>query len=428
MIELQVINYLLETKNYDFVVNNAITSEYFVKNYDKFEFIKNHYNQFNDVPDKATFINAFPDFVFTEVFEGEKYLADKLNEEYTYNKMVGVLNKAAELVQNDSRDAVEYLLNSVNTLSKDMGVKIYDYKEEINNRFTTYLEKCKNKDKFYITTGFPELDEVIGGWDRKEEYASITARTGIGKTFIMLYFALHCAKLGLNVGVYSGEMNSDKVGYRLDTLFTHISQFAITRGDESIENEYKSFINKILDIKGNIKILSASSLGGFANVSNLKSFVKKEKLDILFIDQISLMEDMNNNRIRHEKFESISKDIKALQTQLQIPIILLAQLNRGVEKDNDPDTTNVGGSDRISQDSTLMLSLTRKDGKFTIQIMKNRDGASGVKLNYLWDVDKGLFTYIPTEDAPKALNPKENCDKVRRKFDNKDNQNATEPF
>lgn len=427
MIELQVLNYLLETKNYSFILENSITQDYFIKYKEMFLFIKKHYEQFNTVPDKATFINAFPDFVFSEVFEGEKYLIDKIKEEFTYNKMVNVLNTAAELVQGDSRKAVEYLLNNVSNLTEDIGLETYDYKNEIVNRYEKYIEKCKNKDKFYITTGFPELDEIIGGWDRTEEYASITARTGIGKTFIMLYFALHCAKIGLNVGIYSGEMTEDKVGFRLDTLFTNISHYSLTRGDNKVEEEYKSFINKIKEIEGNLKILTAKKLGNFANVSNLKAFINKEKLDILFIDQISLMEDLNKNKIRHEKYESISKDLKSMQTQLQIPIVLLAQLNRGVEKDGEPDTTNVGGSDRISQDSTIMLSLTRKDDRLTIQIMKSRDSASGVKLNYLWDVDKGIFTYIPTGDAPEKLNPKENCENVRRKFENK-TSNEIEPF
>lgn len=421
MIETQFLNYVLENKNYNIVVLNNIDNSYFAKYKDEFDFIDDHYNQYKVVPDKATFIDKFPDFVFTEVNESEKYLIQALDEERTYNRMVPILNNTVSKAKTDSRTAVEYLLNEVSNLSKNTGFEAIDLVKSADKRLNEYLERTKNRNKFYVTTGFQELDEIIGGWDRKEEYGVVTARTGKGKSFLISYFALHCAKLGLKVGIYSGEMSDTKLGFRIDTLYSHISNYSIMKGDKAVEEEYRKSIEQFKNIEGSIYVCTPQMLDGFATVGKLKAFIEKYNLDILFIDQISLMEDMRNNRVRFEKFESISKDIKSLQVDLQIPVIVAAQLGRGVEKDEDPDTTNIALSDRIAQDATLIISMQRKENTVILQVMKSRDGSSGNKLFYNWDVDKGIFKWIPAEkDALNGKSSTNECEKVNEEYKKQD--------
>lgn len=398
MIELQFINYILEKKSFSIAILNNIDDSYFDKYKDEFKFISEHYEKYKNVPDKTTFINKFPDFQFTDVNEKEEYLVQALDEERIYNSMVPILSNTVNKAKLDSRDAVEYLLASISTLKKNSGFEAIDLVKSADKRYDEYISRTQNKSKFYIPTGFEELDELIGGWDRKEEYGVVTARTGKGKSFLISYFALHSAKLGYKVGIYSGEMSDTKLGFRIDTLFSHISNYSIMKGDKSVQEDYKKSIEKFKSIEGNIYVCTPQMLGGFANTVKLKAFIEKYDLDILFIDQLSLMEDTHHNRIRFEKFESISKDIKSLQTESQIPIILAAQLGRGIEKDEDPDTTNIAGSDRIPQDATLIISMQRKDPNVILQLMKCRDGSSGNKLIYNWDIDKGLFKWIPVED------------------------------
>lgn len=421
MIETQFINYILDRRDFSIAILNNIDNSYFSKFKDEFNFINEHYSQYKVVPDKATFINKFPDFTFTEVNETEKYLIQALDEERTYNRMVPILNNTVSKAKVDSRTAVEYLLSEVSNLSKNTGFEAVDLVESAEKRFEEYLSRSKGKDKYYVPTGFQELDEIIGGWDRKEEYGVITARTGKGKSFLISYFALHCAKLGLRVGVYSGEMSDMKLGFRMDTLFSHISNYSIMKGDRSIEDEYRKSIEKFKNLEGNIFVCTPLMLDGFATVGKLKAFVDKYNLDILFIDQISLMEDMQRNRVRFEKFESISKDIKRLQTESQIPIIVAAQLGRGIEKDEDPDTTNIALSDRIGQDATVIVSMQRKENTVILQIMKSRDGRSGDKLYYNWDVDKGIFQWIPGEnDALHGESRTTRCEKVEEEYTQQD--------
>ena len=248
MIELQFINYILDKKNFNIVVLNNIDDSYFAKYKDEFKFIENHYNTYKVVPDKTTFINKFPDFEFTVVNETEKYLIQALDEERTYNMMVPIMQKTAGLAKEDSRNAVDYLLASVSSLRKNTGFEAVNLVKNADKRFNSYLERTQNKNKFYVSTGFEELDELIGGWDRKEEYGVVCARTGKGKSFLISYFALHSAKLGLKVGIYSGEMSEDKLGFRIDTLYSHISNYAIMKGDKSVEEAYRKSIESFKTI------------------------------------------------------------------------------------------------------------------------------------------------------------------------------------
>lgn len=215
-------------------------------------------------------------------------------------------------------------------------------------------------------------------------------------SWILLKMALAAAEQGLKVGVYSGEMSVRKVGYRLDTLYGHISNSSMIHGNMNILTEYERYIDKIRKngLKGTIKVLTPDMISGPAGVTALKAFIKKEKLDMLCIDQHSLLEDDRNARNPIEKAANISRDLKNLQVMERIPILAVSQQNRNSTEDG-VDTTHIAQSDRIGQDSTIILAF-HQDGKLlTMQIIKSRDSAVGKKLQYAIDLDKGIFQYVP---------------------------------
>ena len=264
------------------------------------------------------------------------------------------------------------------------------------SRFNDYVERTQDFNKYYVTTGFKELDEIFGGWDKCDELATIIARTNQGKSWILLKMALAAAEQGLKVGVYSGEMSVRKVGYRLDTLYGHISNSSMIHGNMNILTEYERYIDNIKKngLKGTIKVLTPDMISGPAGVTALKAFIKKEKLDMLCIDQHSLLEDDRNARNPIEKAANISRDLKNLQVMERIPILAVSQQNRNSTEDG-VDTTHIAQSDRIGQDSTIILAF-HQDGKLlTMQIIKSRDSAVGKKLQYAIDLDKGIFQYVP---------------------------------
>jgi replicative DNA helicase len=225
-----------------------------------------------------------------------------------------------------------------------------------------------------------------------------------------LKIAVEAARQGRRVGLYSGEMSADKVGYRVDTLLGHIDNKAITRGtanyDPMIGLAYKQYIEHLpTAFTGTIKVLTPNDINGPATVGALRTFIEKEQLDILLIDQYSLLEDQHHAKIMHEKVANISKDIKNLQVMKQIPIVSVSQMNRTKNDDGEQDTTQIGLSDRIGQDATCIIMLDReityKDpekrvidaDKLVLNLVKSRDGGEG-KLVYAADFNTGRFTFL----------------------------------
>lgn len=401
MIELQFLNRILDKKDFSIVSENNINDSYFVLYKREFNFIKDHFEKYNAVPDKETFIDKFEGFDFIEVNEPDEYLLKKLKEQYTFNVVAPKLNKMAELAQDGKTfEAIEYFQTNIAPITKTKDTKCVDLINDAADRFNKYIERTRDFNKFYHKTGLPELDEIIGGWDAKEELALVLARTNVGKTWWLIYFALQSAKQGLKVGLYSGEMTEEKIGYRLDTFLFNISNWSMTHGDISIQNTYEKAVKNIKDlVPGSIKVITPAQLDGSATVSNLRSFIEKEDLDILYVDQYSLLSDERGAKNPVEAFSNISKDLKLLQVLKKIPIIVVAQLSRAENETTDgPGMRNIAQSDRIGQDATTAIFLEQKNGKLVLTVGKARDARVGDKLTYLWDINTGKITFIPTEN------------------------------
>lgn len=402
MIQCQVLNKILDSRDTSFLIINNIGLEFFSDYKEEFSFIKEHVDNYGNVPDKATFLSKFPDFDVVEVLETDSYLIDALYEDKNKRELASVFNTVRTLL-NDGKteDAMHIYLSAADKAVKNKHLQCVDLIRDVS-RYDDYVDRCHDFNKYYIKTGFKELDKLIGGWEREEELVTIAARPGIGKSWVMLKCAIAALEQGLNVGIYSGEMSERKVGYRFDTLVSHISNYSISKGNVSIQNEYKEHIDSLKNkFTGSIKVITPAMINGIAGVNALRAFVDKEKLDILFVDQHSLLEDDRKSRDAVNRAANISRDLKTLQVLKKIPIIAISQQNR--EKTEDGITTaNIAQSDRISQDSTIVIFLEQKDNILTLTLVKSRDSETGKKLKYAIDLNIGTFIYLPEEN--NALN------------------------
>lgn len=403
MIECQCICACLERKDFSMFRLNDIDSEYFKDYKEEFKFIENHVKTYSNVPDLSTFLTRFPDFQLIEVAETEKYLIDKLKENYVYNSSVVVLKQAADKFKTiDSRDAVAFLLQKMPELNKKLSFEAVDLISNYSSRYNKYEERANNPDKAFYKTGISQLDSIIGGIDTQEENAIITASTGQGKSWWAIFIGMSIAKQGYKVGYYSGEMSKDLVGWRLDTMYSHLSNFKITRGNRGIKDEYKMALSKMRDeVKGQFLCATPEDFGGAPTVAKLGAFIEKYDLDALIVDQLSLVKASNNTRDRYEAFSSISTELHLLQTMKKIPIVSVVQLNRGANaKDvEDPGTEHIAGSNKIIEDATLALSVKQKQPNvLELRIMKGRNCPTGSKLTFTWLIDTFELTYVQTED------------------------------
>ena len=368
--------------------------------------------KYGNVPDINTFASEFPHFDFIQVNESPSYLIDKLYEDRNARKLSTLFNKIRqEFNDGDIDKAMNTYLSSMNDIAKAKHIESIDLLRD-TSRYDAFIDRADDWKKFFVKTGFPELDEIIGGWDRQEELATIVARSNMGKSWILLKCACAAAEQGLNVGIYSGEMSERKVGYRVDTLIGHISNTALTKGNIEVQNEYKQYLDSLPNkFTGTMKVLTPNMIGGPAGVTALRAFIEKDNLDILFVDQHSLLEDDRKAKNPVEKASNISKDLKNLQVLKQIPIISVSQQNRA-STENGVGLEHIAQSDRIAQDSTIVLFFEQKDGIITMHLVKSRDSANMKDLSYAVDLNRGIFTYIPTEND--AL---ENGDQIQNLLD-----------
>ena len=398
MIQLQVLNEILNTKDSSLIVLNNLNEDFFSEYKNEFNFIKNHLEKYGNVCDLATFLNVFPNFEVIDVKESQDYLIKALYDDYNTRNMANIFNKIRTSLMSGNVDkAMQDLQKAQENMVSGISMTCVDLVKD-TSRYNDYVERTQDFGKYYISTGFKELDNVVGGFDREEELATIVARTNYGKSWILLKCALASAQQGLNVGIYSGEMSERKVGYRIDTLLGHINNGAIVHGNVSYQNEYKKYIDDLPTmLKGSIKVLTPKMINGPADVNALRVFIEKEKLDILFVDQLSLLEDQRKGKTPVEKASNISKDLKNLQVLKRIPIISVSQQNR-TKSDDGVDTTQIAQSDRIGQDSTMILFLEKKDDIMKITLVKSRDTENGKVLTYCVDLNVGMFRYIPDEN------------------------------
>lgn len=413
MIQLQFLNAVLSRKNSSLITLNNINDSYFSEYKDEFRYIQKHLQDYGTLPDFTSFLSAFPNFDVIQVEEPDSYLLKELVKDKNLRSLSTSFNKVRELIMsNKYEDAFSLYINSAQEIQKeDAGLNCVDILTDIS-RFDTYMDKCKSFNKYYVSTGFTELDELIGGWDRNEELATIVARAGTGKTWLLLKTAIAGAKQGLKVGIYSGEMSDKKVGYRIDTLMSHLSNGALIHGNIGIKDEYKNYLDNLkTSIQGEILVLTPNMLNRPATVSALQAFIEKYKLDMLCIDQHSLLEDDRKARTPVERASNISRDLKNLQVMKKIPIIAVSQQNRTSVEDGF-DTTKIAQSDRIGQDSTIVIMAEQKDGVMTLHLVKSRDSVSFKDLSYKVDLDKGLFEFIPNDKTSS----KEDIDKLSNRY------------
>ena len=416
MIQLQYINYLLSTKDASSLLVNNIDESFFSDYTDEYRFIKHHIDTYGCVPDKITFADKFTRFDFIEVKDSPNYLLDELYDDKNKRMLASTFNSVRDAFnKGDTQKAIALFKNSVENFASATHITATDLFSD-KSRYDTYVERTQDFSRYYVRTGFKELDDAVGGWDRLEELGTIVARPGVGKSWILLKCALAAAEQGLKAGLYSGEMTTNKVGYRVDTLLGHVSNKKIMRGDVEVQTEYKKYIDSMNDlVKGKIYVITPSDLGHPATITDMRAFVEKYNLDILFIDQHSLMDDERKGRDAITRASNISRDLKHLQTMKKIPIIAVSQQNRSlVEEDKVIDVSHIAQADRIGQDSTIVLFLEQKDGVLTIHLAKARDSVSGSKLKYSIDLDHGIFSFLPTEDD--ALGGS-GCDDLRAEYD-----------
>lgn len=425
MIQLQVLSKILNEGDTSIVDDFMLTREYFVGYEEEYDFILNHKQQYGVVPDISTFRAQFPTFEIINVQEPNDYLVYTLREEYTYYKTVPILKQAAKLLGKDSNAAAEYLINSLKDIEPSYRLGGTDIIADADKRYEHFIERKEHPEKWFFTTGFPELDDLIHGINRMGELLVIIARINQGKSWILEKICTHIWQIGFNVGYISPEMVTESIGYRFDTLYANYSNNGLAWSKDEIDpDEYKKYIEELKAKNNKFIVAEPSDFNRSITVTKLRNWIKQNKLDFVAIDGIKYLTDERGKRTDKitDNRAHISEDLLSLSIELQVPICVVSQVNRGgvVEKGSDdtPKLENISDSDGIGQVATKVLAIHQKEyGVLVMSQEKNRDGIVGGKLMYDWNINTGEFTFIPTyEDAQPKNKTEEQITKVKKSY------------
>ena len=423
------------------LINNGIDDSYFSEYAEEYEFFQKHVSNYGKVPDDETVLEKFPGFSLLNVSETDAYIVDKLREERMYNEMVPILNQAAADMQVDSSEAVKNMLPKVQQLLQTSSfVGGVDIAKNAKSRLDWATKIRNHPGLLGLETGFDLLDEILGGLLPGEDLIVVAGRPGEGKSWTMDKMLAHNWQQGKVILLYSGEMGEYQVGARIDTLITNLSNKGITSGKlaEDSWDEYQDHIS-VMSEAGNAFIVVTPEMMGGKQMSPamLDSLIQKYKPDLVGVDQLSLMvESIPTRDVQRVKYGNISKELFNLSAKHGVPIILNSQANRSTKEGSSgvPELEHLAESDGVGQNATRVIGMGTDEDILSLNIAKNRYGQSGAILEYVWDVDSGV--YVPSglrtkddddESAPVAPF-KAKASKVNRELRSKVSREGIEAF
>lgn len=409
-VEIQAINQILQEKSLDIIYKEGVEPNYFLSNKEQIDFILNHKKEYGVVPSTQTFTTQYRDFPIFKVTESRKYLADKIIEATLFQKVVPIVNQFRDKMQKDSVDATDFIIQAISDVKQEIQTKQaigVDIISSAKDRYEDYQQRCLKGGLLGITTGIAELDEATSGW-LPEEHCVLFARTNEGKSWIAELFAVNAWKSGKKVLYYAGEMSALMMGYRFDTLYKNVSNMSILRGNTDLDSTYKNYTDELSKNSGLICITPQDFGNKKPKISQIKQVAKEHNVDLIILDQLSLLDDEKSTDNKTVRYSNISQDIKLAGVEMQIPWITVAQANREAEKDkktreNAPLLHHVEYSDALVQDATRVISLKYAEGILTLSLKKNRFGGKNVDVMMKWDIDKGIIEPMLDADRLEEL-------------------------
>ena len=300
------------------------------------------------------------------------------NREYKHEAYGDVLQSIEEqifdLSQNENRSGLTHVKDTL---------------EELINMLD---ERSKNKGSLTgIPTGFRDLDRILLGMQRKD-LILLAARPSVGKTALAVNIALNAARNDHRVAIFSLEMSKAQLAQRMLSSLSLINLKNLISGD--IDEWEDIFQASSIIAEKSIYIDDTAGI----SITELRSKCRRLKadggLDFIMIDYLQLMTSEGRNENRQQEISTISRNLKALAKELDVPILALSQLSRDSEKSGrKPRLSDLRESGAIEQDADVVILLFREDyqneeaevkNQIELIIAKHRNGETGsVELNFI---------------------------------------------
>ena len=340
----------------------------------------------NDLPIDEEFIRKrlsgkdIDDSIYLEILSSNPisnimaYVAE-IKDAAVKRELASLAHVIVKEVEDDEKSAiqsVDVVQNALYKITTDSASSELKDMETINIETLDLIQKMKERGDSYLigeTTGFISLDKKTTGFNAGD-LVIIAARPAMGKTALVLNMALKNIEANKGVVIFSLEMPSSQLMLRLLSAKTSIPLQDLRKG--SLSDQQWTILTSAFD-ELNTKKLWVDDNGSL-NINQLRARVRKlaqnpdNNISMIIIDYLQLMQG-TGTKDRHQEVSEISRGLKMLAREIDIPIIALSQLNRGLESrpDKRPMLSDIRESGSIEQDADIIMFVYRDD------VYKERD-------------------------------------------------------
>lgn len=376
---------------------------------------------------KSAFLESINSYAFVnELINGCPLIANALlyagNVEVAYVKRRVV--ESAGIIQKLAKDGdYENVLDLKNDAIKVISDIPISNERGVGSSFSDVIEVCvvdiikkrnlTQEEEERLYTGFELFDRITDGFHR-QELTIVGARPAIGKTQFALAIAKKLAVRKNKILFFSREMGDKTLGNRFLSNLTGIEGHRLRRARCLTEDE----VGLIIETNKNIKKLQQLNVTfntSAATIQEIRSVVRelslRNEVDVVMIDYLALLQSIGHRGDRRSEIEYISRQLKMMTLDYNVPIICLSQLNRSSSRENrEPELHDLRESGQIEADADNVIFLhipqwvkdTNIAFPMKIIIAKQRNGATADV--WLWNDRNKMDLYDPTEDELEKFN------------------------
>jgi replicative DNA helicase len=331
-----------------------------------------------------------------------------VSKKATLRRLISASADISEMAYKESEDAAKLLDEAEQKLfgvsQQHLKQNFIPIKDVLDSAFDRIDELHNNKGELRgAPTGFLSLDKKLAGL-QKSDLIILAARPSIGKTSLALDIARNVAKHKIPVGLFSLEMSKEQLVDRLICAEADVDLWKLRTGQLSTREEDDDFarINYAMGELAETEIYIDDSAS--SNVMDIRTKARRLKMEhdlgLIVIDYLQLMEGRKTDN-RVQEIAEISRALKGLARELDVPVLALSQLSRGVESRTPPipKLADLRDSGSIEQDADVVMFIYREDyykkdsarpNVAEIHIAKHRNGPTGV-VDLYFEANKASF-------------------------------------
>jgi replicative DNA helicase len=316
---------------------------------------------------------------------------------------------------------VEKAMDRLKEISEKHRPSVVYHVKEVANTLYEVLEARRKTDRAItgVPSGFLDLDMLTTGF-QPSDLVVIAARPGIGKTSFMLSVVLNIAfEEKLPLAIFSLEMSKEQLVLRMLSMISSVPLQSMRKGFLSDE-AWEKVVRAILELSSrDIYIDDSPSLSTTELRIRSRKLKQEKDVGIIFVDYLQLLKTPYRHATRQEEVAEISRNLKALAKELEVPVVALAQLSRQVEQRSDkrPQLADLRESGQIEQDADLIIFIHRPEvykkhpppeekGLVEIIVAKQRQGPTGL-IKLAFDKDTTAFKPFTSSQGVEEYKPED---------------------